>query len=63
MDRRTQLIQKVKRELSGNISNQEYECLIQNRVIEEFVDVQLRRGWNYTPGELSGIILSDNTQC
>lgn len=60
---RTQLIEKVKSELRGNISNRDYECLIQNRVIEEFVDKQRSRGWDYTPGELSGIIIRENTDC
>ena len=32
-------------------------------IIEKFINKQIRLGWNYTPGELVGIILRENTDC
>ena len=58
-----QMLEEIKKELKGNISPRLYQCLIRNSVIEKFINKQIRLGWNYTPGELVGIILRENTNC
>lgn len=58
-----QMLEEIKKELRGNISPRLYQCLIRNSVIEKFINKQNRLGWNYTPGELVGIILRDNINC
>ena len=46
-----------------NITQEYYDCLIQNKVIQQFVDMNIRRGLNSTPTELAKIIITDNTEC
>lgn len=60
---RTKLIMSVNSILKKETSKKFYDCIVENKVVQEFVDMAIRRGWNYTPGELVGIIISDNTSC
>ena len=46
-----------------NITQEYYNCLIQNKVIQQFVDMNIQRGLKSTPTELAKIILTDNTEC
>lgn len=59
-DFRKDLIVRLKDIFKQDVDNKTNECLKQNREIENLVDKAMRLNWNYTPDELSKIIITDS---
>ena len=54
----------MRRDVEINLlPKEEYDCIMENKLVEEYVEKQKTRGWNYTPSELYTAILKDNIMC